>query len=222
METINIKSPKYPKLLKEIYTPPENLYLYGNKNLLYKKCISIVGTRKLSSYGRKVINLLLTKTVKDMDVVIVSGLAVGTDAYVHSMCLKLGIDTIAVVPGCISTAIPYPNRDLLTQIKAKGLIIAEYNKTINLGKWLFIQRNRIIAGLSKDCIVIEAGVKSGSLTTANFAMDFNRNVYAIPGDIDSPTSLGCNELIKQGAEPIVSVEDFNQIICIQKEQISLF
>ena len=209
----------YPLLLREIPDNPKQLYCYGNISLLKKKCITIVGTRNITRYGIEVIEMFLGKYLRDLDTVVVSGLARGVDGYVHRICLERNIQTIAVVPGGINTAIPRCNIDLLKKIVKRGLVLAEYPRDQKMLKYFYIQRNRILAGISKEIIVIEAGEKSGSLTTAKLALDYNREVYVVPGNITSEVSRGCNLLAKQGANILTSVEDMKEIVGIIGEQV---
>lgn len=209
----------YPLLLREIPDNPKQLYCYGNISLLKKKCITIVGTRNITRYGIEVIEMFLGKYLRDLDIVVVSGLARGVDGYVHKICLERNIQTIAVVPGGINTAIPRCNIELLKKIVKKGLVLAEYPRDQKMLKYFYIQRNRILAGISKEIIVIEAGEKSGSLTTAKLALDYNREVYVVPGNITSEVSRGCNLLAKQGANILTSVEDMKEIVGIIGEQV---
>lgn len=209
----------YPLLLREIPDNPKQLYCYGNISLLKKKCITIVGTRNITRYGIEVIEMFLGKYLRDLDIVVVSGLARGVDGYVHRICLERDIQTIAVVPGGINTAIPRCNIELLKKIVKKGLVLAEYPRDQKMLKYFYIQRNRILAGISKEIIVIEAGEKSGSLTTAKLALDYNREVYVVPGNITSEVSRGCNLLAKQGANILTSVEDMKEIVGLVGEQV---
>lgn len=209
----------YPSLLKEIPDSPEQLYCYGNSSLLKKRCITIVGTRNITKYGIEVIEMFLDRYLRDLDIVVVSGLARGVDGYVHKICVEKDIQTIAVVPGGINTAIPRCNIELLKKIVKTGLVLAEYPRDQKMLKYLYIQRNRILAGMSKETIVIEAGEKSGSLTTAKLALDYNREVYVVPGNITSEVSKGCNLLAKQGANILTGIEDMKEIVGIVEEQV---
>jgi len=212
----------FPSLLKQIPDSPNLLYCYGDISLLPKRCITIVGTRQMTKYGKVVVRMLLGEFLKDLDIVVVSGLALGVDEYVHRTCLERGIKTIAVVPGGIDTAIPGRNKLLMKEIWKKGLILAEFPRGEKWFKHLYIQRNRILAGVSSETIVIEAGEGSGSLTTAKLALDYNREVYVVPGNITSEVSRGCNSLAKQGANMITSVENMKEIVGIVGEQVTFY
>ncbi|MBU1119701.1 DNA-processing protein DprA [Patescibacteria group bacterium] len=212
---------KYPSLLKEIHNPPKRLYCKGNMDLLGERCLTIVGTRKATKYGTEVLNMLLQPYLIDLDICIVSGLAKGIDTMVHRRCLELGIPTIAVIAGGIENIYPLSNTDIYEEISYKGLVLAEHEGRVDMHKGMFPMRNRILAGLSETTIVIEADIQSGSLVTANLALEFNRDVYTIPGDITKDTSRGCNLLIKQGADVITCEDDLKQILGIEAEQLKL-
>lgn len=221
MVDVLIKSKNYPSLLREIHNPPKCLYTMGNVELLNRRCITIVGTRKATLYGKWVIQTLLTSRLNSLDICIVSGMALGIDTLVHKRCLEVGIPTIAVIAGGIENIYPKENHRLYEDICKQGLVIAEYNGSIEMKKGMFPMRNRILAGISDSTVVIEADIKSGSNITANLALDFGRDVYVIPGNISKNTSRGCNMLIKQGAEIITSKEDFESILGIEHDQLKL-
>ncbi len=208
----------YPSLLYEIPDFPKQLYCYGDTNLLREKCITVIGTRDISQYGKNVIDLLINEKMRKLGIVVASGLARGVDSFVHKTCLQRGIKTLAVVAGGIDTAIPYSNRELLQEIMGKGLVVAEYPKGTKMNKYMYIERNRILAGLSKSVLIIEAGEKSGSLTTARLGLEYNREIYVVPGNITSSVSKGCNILAREGANIITGLEDILEILCVKKGQ----
>jgi DNA processing protein len=210
-----------PRFLVEAIPKLHFLYFIGNKDLLKRICITFVGTRDISEYGEFVIRELLNKELANYNIAIVSGLARGVDAYVHKICLARGIKTIAIVPGAISSAIPQPNRGIFQQIKHKGLILAEYPEGVVLRKEMFVLRNRLLAGISPLTIVVQAGLKSGSLITANLALNYNRELCVVPGDINREISKGCNSLAKQGAGIITSFDDFKEQLGIVNDQLSI-
>lgn len=222
MSYICMGESKYPCLLREIHNPPKQLHCNGNMDLLTKKCLTIVGTRKATKYGKAVLDMLLQPYFIDLDICVVSGLAEGIDTMVHRRCLELGIPTIAVIAGGIGNIYPVSNAKLYNELCEKGLVVAEYDGKVEMHKGMFPMRNRILAGISETTIVIEADIQSGSLVTANLALEFNRDVYVIPGDIFKSTSRGCHSLIKQGAGIIVSEEDLKQVLGIEGEQIKWF
>lgn len=210
-----------PALLKNISSPPKSLFFNGDFSLLYGNCLTIIGTRQISGYGRWCIEYILGSFLKDLGIVVVSGLANGVDTYVHETCLSRGIKTIAIVPGSLVSVRSSKNAMLYERIVKEGLILAEYEEGTVLRKEMFVLRNRLLAGISENTIVIEAGLGSGSLITAYFALDFNRGIYAIPGPINEYTSHGCNMLLKQGAGLIAGPEDVKEIFGIHDDQILL-
>ena len=201
--TINLK--QYPNKLKQIYDPPAKIYILGNKELLYKKSVAIVGARKSTIYGRK-IAYNISKELNKKGVVIISGLALGIDTYAHLGALEGG--TIAVLGSGIDKIYPKENIELARKIvKNGGCIISEYPIGTMPQKQYFPQRNRIISGLSNGVLVVEATKKSGALITADFALEQGKEVFAVPGDITRTESEGCNELIKDGAILVASEKE---------------
>ncbi len=209
-------------LLLHIPDCPRRLFAYGDVSLLAKESITIVGTRSITQYGRSVISHFLGSFLRKLDIAVVSGLARGVDGYVHKLCLQRGIKTIGVVPGGIDSAIPSENREVCQRMVRENLVLAEYPEGIKMNKYMFVQRNRILAGMSKSTIVIEAGENSGSLTTAKLALDYNREVYVVPGNIFSPLSLGCNILAREGANILTSMSDFQEVVGIFNDQRRIF
>jgi DNA processing protein len=209
----------FPNNLKQISSCPSSLYYEGDISLLKKKTITIVGTRSITEYGIWVIEHLLDNFLKNLDIVVVSGLARGVDAHVHRVCLEREIKTVAIVPGAISSYIPKTNLEIFKRLKKEGLVIAEFPEEISFNKKMFVLRNRLLAGISQSTLVVEAGIKSGSLITAGLALDYNRDVYIIPGNINNKMSQGCNTLAKQGAGIVTSLDDFKEIFGVQNSQI---
>ncbi len=218
---ITIENPIYPQKLKEIFDPPTVLYYKGNIKLLNSDGIAIVGSRACSSYGieqTKIFSRALTKA----GFVIISGMAEGIDGIAQKECLKNGGKTIAVLAGKLNDVYPSIHKDLAEDIlKNDGLLICETLPT-KLPRYGFVQRNRIIAGLSLGVFVPEAGEKSGSLHTVEFANDYGRHIFALPGPVNSSKSVGTNRLIKcfQGCcvtEPNDIIADFPQFE-MQKQQ----
>ncbi len=198
----------YPKNLKEIANPPEKIYYMGDINILKKdRMISIVGTRSASSYGKLCCERIVKKLVR-ADVTIVSGFALGIDSIVHEATLNNKGETIAVIASGIDVVYPSSNLSLWKKMGEKGLILTEYEPKTKPYRQNFPRRNRIIAGLSRGTIVIESKKKGGSLITADLALDFNRDVYAVPGDVFSENSCGCNALIRDSkAKLLLSAEE---------------
>ncbi|QQS23026.1 DNA-protecting protein DprA [bacterium] len=209
IHAINIFENEYPELLNSIPDPPLVLYCRGNSSLLNSKSVAIVGSRKASSYGKSVVEKIISG-LSEHGVVTISGLAFGIDASVHDESLKHNLPTIAVLGGGIDNDSIYPREHyLLAQriLKSSGLIISEYPPLAEAMKHQFIARNRVIAALSQATVIIEAAEKSGALFTADFAADYNRSVLAVPGSITSQLSFGPHELIKKGAALLSSADD---------------
>lgn len=210
IKTTNIFALSYPTQLLQIPDPPLVLYHRGsNIKLLESTSLAIVGSRRASSYGKMVVDNIISN-LNGANLTIVSGLAYGIDALSHRSALKYNLPTIAVLGGGLDDASIYPrNNYLLAQeiLQKNGLLVSEYPPLTTPFKHQFIARNRIIAGLARATIVVEAAKSSGALLTADFAMDFNRSVYAVPGQIFSLQSQGTNNLINQGAQMLTSVED---------------
>lgn len=198
---------EYPLRLKHIDSPPSILYYKGSiKGIDFDKCISIVGTRTSTVYGKVVIDKFIMPLV-DAGFCIVSGMAFGIDKYVHEKTLKSGGKTIAVLASSPDVASPYSNVKLYRKILKSGLILSENYPGIKIGPGMFPERNRIISGLSIATLVIEAGERSGALITALMARDQNRQVYATPGDITRFKSQGANDLIKKNIAQLVTSAD---------------
>ena len=206
---ITPRSKHYSKILKEIADPPRLLYCRGNLNLLNTFCFGVVGSRMLTSYGKEATQHIVQSLVRE-GFTIISGLALGIDSVAHKATLDNGGKTIAVLGTGINDESVYPNTNLnlAKQILAKdGLIVSEYPPGEVGYKSNFPARNRIISGLSKGVLVVEADEKSGSLITAKSAAEQNRDVFAIPGSIFSSKSRGANALIKSGAKLVASTQD---------------
>ena len=195
----------YPDLWYEIEQPPLIVFYKGNLNILRKPCLSIVGTRNITNYGKRMTQRIVQACV-EQNWVCVSGLAKGVDTYVHRTALKSGNEsTIAILPCGFEHYYPKENCKLQNELASYALIISEYLPINGVRKHQFIMRNRLVAGLSPVTIVIESAFRSGSLITANYALQFNREVYSLPGRIDDRYSQGCNDLIRAGANPVYSV-----------------
>lgn len=203
---ISLVDPDYPLLLKASQCPPIGFWYRGNPTILRRQCLSVVGARQMSPYSASVLKGILPAVIKT-GVVIVSGLAKGVDGLSHELTLRsLGL-TIAVVGCGLDRCYPSEHQHLMDQIAQSGLVISEYPLGTAPLPWHFPERNRIIAGLSETLLVTEARQKSGSLITANLALNDNRNICAIPGRIDAPLSVGTNALIAEGAVPITCAQD---------------
>lgn len=202
---------QFPYLLSQIKDSPQTLYVLGNVELLRRKIIAIVGSRECTNYGKNVAEKLAYKLAKQ-DIVIVSGLAKGIDVHSHIGALKAKGKTIAVVAHGLDMIYPKENRAVAKQIVLNGgAIISEYPIGIKPKPEQFVKRNRIISGLSQGVIIVEAKERSGALTTASFALEQGRNLYAVPGSIFSENSKGTNKLISKGAEVVTEDFDINNL-----------
>lgn len=196
----------YPPLLSEIYEPPDFLYSLGNKTLLRSDKLAVVGARKASNYGWNCLNRLLPE-VCGTELVIVSGMAYGIDSMAHQVALRENGKTIGVNAGGLLHLYPPGNRGLIDKIIEKGCVISEFALDVVPRPFYFPIRNRIIAGISRAILVVEAAMKSGSLITARLGLEQNRDILAVPGNIDSPVSKGTNYLIQQGARLVSDPKD---------------
>ncbi|AEE14608.1 DNA protecting protein DprA [Thermodesulfobium narugense DSM 14796] len=206
-ELIPYISKKYPESLKHLNDPPVLLYCKGNVDLLKsEKIISIVGSRRATAYGKSQV-IEFSKQLSSFGFTIVSGLARGIDEYAHRSCLEVGGKTIAVLGNGLDIFYPIENRELQIEISETGLLVSEYSFKESPTTYSFPQRNRIIAALSKGILVVEAEKKSGALLTASFSLDLGRDVFSLPGPVNSPKSFGTNTLIRNGAILVRSFED---------------
>lgn len=199
----------YPKNLREIYDPPFLLYFKGNIKCLNNFNVAIVGTRKPTNYGKQAASLIASDLTLNK-VTVVSGMAFGIDAIAHEAAVKNNGQTIGVLGSGIDEKSFYPSQNLRLMneiIDKNGIIISEYPIGAISMPYNFPHRNRIISGISLGTVVVEAAEKSGSLITAKFALEQNRDVFAIPGSIFSDVSTGPNNLIKMGAKPVSSAKD---------------
>ncbi|PGS50716.1 DNA-processing protein DprA [Bacillus sp. AFS041924] len=204
---ITIYDELYPDLLKEICDPPFVLYLKGNQTILKKQfLISIIGAREPSLFAKIICDSLIIDLMKE-DCVIVSGMATGCDSIAHKSAIFHRGKTIAVVGCGLDYIYPKQNRNLFNEISINHLVISEYPYYIKPEKRYFPRRNRIIAGLSKGLIVLEAKEKSGTMITANFAIQYNREVFAVPGPIIMEEYKGNHRLIQDGAKLITNTND---------------
>jgi DNA processing protein len=208
MKTVNVGNLAYPDLLKEIKSRPDKLYYKGNwSREIFKNCLAVVGSRQITTYGRQITNKLVPE-IASAGITIVSGFMYGVDAQAHRAALLGGGKTIAVMPCGIDRIHPEYQDKLYNQILEEGgLIISETKGTAMPALWSYPRRNRIVAGLSQATLVVEAGLGSGSLITANLTNKFRRKLFAIPGPLTSSVSKGTLELIKDGAGMVMSADD---------------
>ncbi|MBQ3413921.1 MAG: DNA-processing protein DprA [Clostridia bacterium] len=207
IQIIKKENKRYPQKLKQIYSPPQILYAIGNTGILNLPSISIVGGREHTEYGKKSAYYFSYNLAK-AGLVIVSGLAKGIDSFSHIGCLAAKGKTIAIIGSGLDNIYPKENEELAKKIiEAGGCIISEYPLGTKPEKRNFPERNRIISGISNSVLVVEAKEKSGSLITANFALEQGKDVFAVPGNINSKNSIGTNLLIQEGAIPVINYKD---------------
>lgn len=208
---------EYPGLLKQVYDCPAILYIKGDIEVLKSRMIGVVGSRKYSNYGKNFSYKLSGECAK-AGLTIVSGLALGIDAFAHQAALDYGGKTVGVLGCGLDSIYPVSNYHLAKEIiETGGAIISEFPIGVGPMKQNFPARNRIIAGMSLGLLVIEAAIKSGALITAYQALEYNREVFALPGNIDSENSVGTNKLIQAGAKLVLSSEDIFEELNIEKK-----
>ena len=221
-DIIKLKYDQFPKALLEIPQPPKELYMRGVLPPEEYVYLAVVGSRKFTSYGRDVCERLI-KGLKGYPIVIVSGLALGIDSIAHRSALSAGLITLAMPGSGLDRNALYPrnNVNLADEIVENGgCMLSEFPPTMKSELYTFPQRNRLMAGISKATLVIEAAEKSGTLITARMALDYNRDVLVVPGSIFSTTSTGTNKLLKQGAIPITTSEELLEALGFEVETVS--
>lgn len=204
---IPLGSEDYPESLNELSRPPLFLFVAGNLALLSTPQLAMIGTRSPSQYAKEVVNDLVREVSEHVDVAITSGMALGIDGLSHRASLHYGIPTIAVLGCGIDRAYPARHRQLYQDIQENGAVVSEFVPGTAPHAQLFPRRNRIISGLSKGVLVVEAKIKSGSLVTARYALEQNKEVFAVPSAIYNPNAEGCHYLIKSGAKLVESALD---------------
>ena len=217
---LTIKSPEFPEVLLQIPDFPKQLFLLGDNlaGLMEKPRVAIVGSRRVSPYG-KAVTAKLAGELARQGVVIVSGLALGVDAVAHSAALEAEGKTIAVMACGLDRIYPATNRNLAKRILEQGgALVSEYPEATEARRENFIARNRIVSGLCDGVLITEAAEKSGTLHTANFALEQGREVMAVPGNITSSLSAGTNNLIKAGATPVTEAKDVLRAINIESTE----
>jgi len=222
-ELIGIDSEEYPSWLKSISDPPLCLFVKGDKSLLMRQGIAVVGTRRCSPYGRWAAQEIAKKLAM-ADITVISGMAEGIDAAAHNSCLCSHGKTIAVFGTGIDICFPVSNEKLFKEINDKGLTVSELPPGLRGAPQNFPHRNRIISALSNKVIVVEGAIKSGSMITADLALMQGREVYSVPGNINQPNSYGVNSLIFDGAVPILSIDELYLTLgigkTVQKQKLS--
>lgn len=204
---ISKKDKLYPSILKHIKNPPQYLYCNGNINLLESPEIAIIGSRVCTNYGKR-IAIEFSKGLSEYGITIVSGMAKGIDSFAHNGAIEAGGNTIAVIPCGFNNIYPKENKDLYEKIlENNGLIITEYEENEEADSKKFLERNRIVSGLTIGTLIIEGGYRSGTSITANLAKKQGKNVFCIPSNLESSKGITPNKLIKEGAFLVTEVED---------------
>ena len=207
MREIELEDKEYPEKLRIIPDAPKKLYVEGNIDNLNSMCIAVVGSRICTKYGEKWCEKFVKQLVNH-NITIVSGMAIGIDSIAHKTAIKYGGRTIAVLPSGFNNIFPNENKYLYRNIlNSNGTIITEYPPSILADSKKFLERNRIVSGLAKGVLVIEAAYRSGTSVTARIAVSQNRDVFCIPGSLDNPKSIGTNNLIKEFAKIVTEPED---------------
>ncbi|CEK11881.1 DNA-processing protein DprA [Legionella hackeliae] len=216
---LTIEDVNYPSLLKEIADPPAVLYAIGELSCLLQPSIAMVGSRKPSAIGGETARRFAMELATNQ-LTIVSGLALGIDAQAHEGCLEVNGKTIAVLGTGIDFTYPRQHKILTAKISQTGLLLSEFPLKTPPMAGHFPRRNRIISGLSLATLVVEAAIKSGSLITARFALEQNRDVLAIPGSILNPQARGCHYLLQQGAKLVTSTQDIMDELNLDSKQVA--
>ena len=220
MQIKKLPKEKFPKALMEIPQPPENLWIMGkmpDENFIY---LCVVGSRRFTSYGREACEKIIAG-LKGYPIVIVSGLAMGIDAIAHKKALAVGLKTLVFPGSGLSPNAMYPktNAKLAEEIfKSGGCLMSEFEPDFKATLWSFGRRNRLMAGISKATLIIEAEEKSGTLITARLTTEYNRDLLVVPGSIFSANSKGTNRLLHQGATPVTCAEDVLEALGFEKEK----
>lgn len=221
---IDPKKLSYTEDLQHIPTPPKELFVRGDLPKKRIKSVAIVGTRKPTAYGKEIAHNIASACAKS-GIIVISGMALGIDSVAHKAAIESGGVTIAVLANGVDTFYPKSHTSLGYKIiETGGAVLSEYPNGTPAQPWQFLARNRIVSGLADAIVIVEAAEKSGTLSTANHALDQGKEVYAVPGNITSPLSSGCNNLIKNGAVPLLSPEELINYLLPNREQnqISLF
>jgi DNA processing protein len=206
MKIRTLSSEEFPEWIKEIPQPPQTLYVRGALPTSQHIYLCVVGSRKHTSYGKEICQKLI-RGLKGYPIVIVSGLAIGIDTIAHETAIDAGLKTIAFPGSGLDDSVIYPRSNLKLAhdiIEMGGCLLSESEPLFKAEIYSFPKRNRLMAGMSHAVLIIEAQEESGTLITARMALDYNRDVLAVPGSILSPNSKGSNELIRQGATPITN------------------
>ena len=220
MEIKKLAKERFPKALLEIPEPPENLWIIGKMPPLDFIYLCVVGSRRHTSYGREACEKIIAG-LKGYPIVIVSGLAMGIDAIAHQRALSVGLKTLVFPGSGLSREAMYPKTNVKLAediIQSGGCLISEFEPNFKATLWSFPRRNRLMAGISKAVLIIEAEEKSGTLITARLATEYNRDVLVVPGQIFSPNSRGTNRLLRLGATPVTSAEEVLEALGFEQKK----
>lgn len=215
-------SEDFPLQLREIPDPPQSLYYRGELPPTGMPCLAVVGSRDYTDYGKRVTEMLIGG-LRGYPIAIISGLALGIDAIAHESALDAGLYTLAVPGSGLNDEVLYPRRNLSLArriLESGGGLLSEFEPTFTATAWSFPQRNRIMAGLASAVLVIEATQKSGTLITARLAVDYNRELLVVPGNIFTSSAEGPHLFLKLGATPVTSPEDILEALHIEKETMT--
>ncbi len=218
---LDVSSAEFPALLREIPQPPESLNYRGVLPPPDIHLLSVVGSRKYTSYGKQVVDELIGG-LRNYPIGIVSGLALGIDSLAHEAALKNNLYTLAIPGGGLSDEVIYPatHKGLAHRIlEAGGGLLSEFAPDFRATDWSFPQRNRIVAGISRATLLIEGAEKSGTLITARMTVDYNRELLVVPGSIFSKTSAGVHQFLKLGATPVTCAEDILNVLGIADKSV---
>jgi len=209
--TLTSKDSRWPPLWRQLHDPPLRITGAGHADLLPRRCLAIVGTRRASHRGLA-LSRALGRSLAEFGWVVVSGLAHGVDGAAHRGALAAGGATVAVIGTGIDRCFPARHAELQERIRQEGCVLTELPDGAPPHRWHFPRRNRLIAGMSEGVIVVEAPLRSGALLTAMLAMEMNREVFAMPGPVDSRVSRGCHHLLREGAHLLESPLDLHQVL----------
>ena len=203
IQILFLTNPEYPQRLLNCYDPPTVLFYRGTASLNHRRIVAVVGTRNNTEYGKATTEKLV-KTLADLNCIVVSGLAFGIDAIAHKSAVKHDIPTIGVVGHGLDIIYPYEHAPLAKQMLKNGGLLTEFRSKTKQDKHNFPSRNRVVAGISDATVIVESGIKGGSMITANIAHSYNRDVFAVPGRTIDTKSSGCNELIRSNKAVLLS------------------
>ena len=221
IKEISITSNEYPNRLRDIPNAPEKLYVLGNEKLLKTDGIAIIGSRAYSEYGKKYA-IQFAKELAKQELTIISGMAKGIDSFAHEGTLKVNGKTIAVLGCGFNNIYPEENIGLMEEIlQADGTVISEYSPNVSAESKRFVERNRIVSGLSMGVLVIEAMYRSGTSITAGIAREQGKVVFCIPRDLDTKNGIGTNKLIKEGAKLVTEPDDILEYFKIKRKESTI-